>query len=285
MKIISAILALAIGSSQAAYHPFYHGYNPFAALAALGLYNPHMFPAPHVPYSGTYSYHDGHKPTVVQANNDGYKFKPAARIVQPVSYAYHDVPKPTIVQANTAVVHPVPQVVQTAISGAYHDGSKPIVVQANHGVVSHPYASHVPYHGTYAYHDGDKPTVVQANNAGYSYPYAAKSLYSGTYSYHDGYKPTVVQVNNGGYKPPPVVPVSHAPNPWNPWAAPGLAAWQYHYGYPGYPHPYSIPQKTVVQANLGGHDPWNYGAYYGTGIYGFKYHNYAPAAVPVLRIE
>ncbi|XP_062705529.1 uncharacterized protein LOC115259294 [Aedes albopictus] len=276
MKIISAILVLVIGSSQALYHPLYHGgYNPFAALAALGLYNPYMFPTPHVPYSGTYSYHDGHKPTVVQANNDGFKFPKAAKIVHPVSYAIHDIPKPTVVQANV-----VPSVVHTVTSGAYHDGSKPIVVQENHGVYSHPYAPKIPYHGTYSYHDGDKPTVVQANNAAYAYPYAAKSLYSGTYAFHDGYKPTVVQVNNDGYKHRPVVPVVHSPNPW---AVPGVAA--YHYGYPGHPYHYSIPQKTVVQANLGGPDPWSYGAFYGTGIYGHKFHNYGPAAVPVLRIE
>ncbi|XP_062552610.1 uncharacterized protein LOC134217809 [Armigeres subalbatus] len=287
MKIISAIVVLVIGVVQASPHPSYYGYDPFGALAALGLYNPNLLTPPHTPYSGTYSYHDGVKPTVVQANNDGYKFSQAAKIIQPAPY-YHGPPKPTVVQANIDVnTVPVPNVVASVISGtnSYHDVPKPTVVQVNTGDYSYPYSIKSPYHGTYSYHDGDKPTVVQSNNAGYAYPLAAKSLYSGTYAFHDGYKPTVVQVNNDGYKFPPVIPSLYSANPWYPWAAPAPVAPQYQYGHPAYPVPYSIPQKTIVQANLGGHDPWSYGAFYGTGIYGHKYHNYAPAAVPVLRIE
>ncbi|XP_053696380.1 uncharacterized protein LOC128743751 [Sabethes cyaneus] len=157
MKIILVGLLLAVGAAHGSYHPYYPGYNPFAALQALGLYNPFVPLAPQVPFSGTYAYHDGYRPTVVQANNGGYR-----------------------------------------------------------------------------------------------YPYGVPS------------------------------PVRYS---WNPWGAPApvavpappAALTSYHYlSHPAYP----LPTKTIVQANLGKPDPWNYGAFYGTGIYGFGFNNY----VPVIRL-
>ncbi|XP_055642168.1 uncharacterized protein LOC129778980 [Toxorhynchites rutilus septentrionalis] len=75
MKAVLAVLTLALGAAHGSYNPYYAGFNPYAAAwPALGLYNPHVAPLVHqIPsLSGTYAYHDGIRPTVVQANNDGY---------------------------------------------------------------------------------------------------------------------------------------------------------------------------------------------------------------------
>ncbi|XP_058825906.1 uncharacterized protein LOC131685901 isoform X2 [Topomyia yanbarensis] len=123
----------------------------------------------------------------------------------------------------------------------------------------HPY-----YHGLYNHYVAPVPAVP----------------FSGTYSYHDGHRPTVVQVNNGGGGAGhggvgSVHSIPYAisnPYPWNSWSAWRPAA-AIHYA----PLPVVKPQKTIVQANLGGGlDPWNYGAFYGTGIYGFGFNNYIP---------
>ncbi|XP_058453843.1 uncharacterized protein LOC131431907 [Malaya genurostris] len=148
MKLILASLLVAASAVSGVYHPYYHGYNPHVALQALGLYSHHFLapvaaPVAAVPFSGTYAYHDGHRPTVVQTNSG------------------------------------------TGI---------------------------------------------------HSVPHTINNLYA-----------------------------------WNPWST-----WQptaVHYAPPA---PVVKPLKTIVQANLGGGDPWNYGAFYGTGIYGFGYNNYIP---------
>ncbi|XP_055540274.1 uncharacterized protein LOC129726974 [Wyeomyia smithii] len=160
MKVALVAFLLALGVVvQGSYHPLYPGYNPFAALQALGLYNPFVPLAPQVPFSGTYAYHDGIRPTVVQANNGGYRFPYG--VPSPVRYSWHP----------------------------------------------------------------------------WTAPVAA-----------------------------PVVPPA--------------AVASYHYlGHAGYP---LLPQKTVIQANLGSKsDPWKYGAFYGTGIYGVGFNNY----IPVVRLS
>ncbi|XP_055593812.1 uncharacterized protein LOC129745014 [Uranotaenia lowii] len=173
MKILVAIAILTVGVARASYYPaFYPGYNPYAALSALGLYHPWIAPpvAPPVPYSGTYSYHDGHRPTVVQANNDGYAF----------------------------------------------------------------------------------PHV------------AAKSAYSWDPWTHHGH--SAAAAATWGVPAAAIATHVHAP------AAAAVATTQAVAVHPANPY-----QKTVVQANLGGVDPWKYASFYGTGIYGHGWNNYIPA--------
>ncbi|XP_039450950.1 uncharacterized protein LOC120429922 [Culex pipiens pallens] len=229
MKGFIALLLFAVVNGSP-YHPFYHGYNPYTAWSPFNWYNPFVAPAPPVPFSGTYSYHDGHKPTVVQANNDGFKFPhgaPPAAVPVPVSgtYAFHDGHRPTVVQANNGG-HKLAQALVAA--------PPPV-----------PAVAPAPISGTYVFHDGHRPTVVQANNEGYKFPGAAKNLYA---SWN---------------------------HPWNPWSV--VAAVNAAYQVPTVP-----VQKTVVQANLGSVDPWKYGTFYGTGLYGYGFSNYLPASPVVI---